>query len=133
MAENYRAQAEKCRSLARRMTDDRAIDALLKLADEYDARAEAERAAGTEGSARAAMKGRVQAKATSRCQGRNDDAQQRLPPEVWYPGRGRWPNFRLIRSLLQPGPGPCVCQFRPARLMKVVPVVRPSWRSAASP
>ena len=34
MAENYRAQAEKCRSLARRMTDDRAIDALLKLADE---------------------------------------------------------------------------------------------------
>ena len=50
MAENYRAQAEKCRSLARRMTDDRAIDALLKLADEYDAKAEAERAAGTEGS-----------------------------------------------------------------------------------
>ena len=50
MAEDYRAQAEKCRSLARRMTDDRAIDALLKLADEYDARAEAEREAGTGGS-----------------------------------------------------------------------------------
>ena len=43
MAEDYRAQAEKCRSLARRMTDDRAIDALLKLADEYDLKAEAER------------------------------------------------------------------------------------------
>jgi hypothetical protein len=46
MAEDYRAQAEKCRSLARRMTDDRAIDALLKLADEYDAKAEAARDAG---------------------------------------------------------------------------------------
>ena len=51
MAEDYRAQAEKCRSLARRMTDDRAIDALLKLADEYDARAEAARAAESERSA----------------------------------------------------------------------------------
>ena len=50
MAEDYRAQAEKCRSLARRIADDRAIDALLKLADEYDARAEAERAAGPDGS-----------------------------------------------------------------------------------
>ena len=50
MAEDYRAQAEKCRFLARRMTDDRAIDALLKLADEYDAKAEAARAAGVEGS-----------------------------------------------------------------------------------
>ena len=51
MAEDYRAQAEKCRSLARRMTDDRAIDALLRLADEYDARAEAARDAAFEGSA----------------------------------------------------------------------------------
>ena len=50
MAEDYRAQAEKCRSLARRMTDDRAIDALLKLADEYDSKAEAARAAGNVGS-----------------------------------------------------------------------------------
>ena len=41
MAEDYRAQAEKCRSLARRMTDDRTIDALLKLADDYDLKAEA--------------------------------------------------------------------------------------------
>ena len=49
MAEDYRAQAEKCRSLARRMTDDRAIDALLKLADEYDSKAEAARDAGIEG------------------------------------------------------------------------------------
>ena len=50
MTEDYRAQAEKCRSLARRMTDDRAIDALLKLADEYDAKAEAARDAAIEGS-----------------------------------------------------------------------------------
>jgi hypothetical protein len=50
MAENYRAQAEKCRSLARRMTDDRAIDALLKLAAEYDAKAEAAYDAGIENS-----------------------------------------------------------------------------------
>lgn len=50
MAEDYRAQAEKCRSLARRMTDDRAIDALLNLAREYDAKAEAAREAGPQGS-----------------------------------------------------------------------------------
>ena len=50
MVEDYRAQAEKCRSLARRMTDDRAIDALLKLADEYDAKAEAAHDAGIENS-----------------------------------------------------------------------------------
>ena len=50
MVEDYRAQAEKCRSLARRMTDDRAIDALLKLADEYDSRAEAARDAQIVGS-----------------------------------------------------------------------------------
>jgi hypothetical protein len=42
MAEDYRALAEKCRSLARRMTDDRAIEALQKLAAEYDVKAEAE-------------------------------------------------------------------------------------------
>jgi len=43
MAEDYRALAEKCRSLARRITDDRALEALQKLAAEYDAKAEAER------------------------------------------------------------------------------------------
>ena len=49
MAEDYRALAEKCRSLARRMTDDRTIDALSRLAREYDAKAEAAPEAGIEG------------------------------------------------------------------------------------
>ena len=39
MAHDYRMLADKCRFLARRMTDKRTIDVLMSLAEEYDAKA----------------------------------------------------------------------------------------------